>query len=100
MSRVVVWNFDFLRNRIATGDSCLTGVQWRTIHALAAPLAVGVESIAGEPVVAPAWLISSAVRTVSTGLSRNICAFQLTLQETVFGSLFLGIGWKVIGIEK
>jgi hypothetical protein len=25
---------------------------------------------------------------------------QFSLQETVFGSLFLGIGWKVIGIEE
>lgn len=100
VGRVVVWDFDFLRNGVATGDSCLAGVQWSAIHALTGAVAIGIKCIASEPVIAPARLTFSAVRIVTTGLACNICTFQFTLQEAVFGSLFLFIGWKVVWVQE
>lgn len=92
MIRIIVRDFDFLRNRAASRDSCRAGAFRGTIHTLTSTVGIGIEGIASKPVVTVACFIRSAIGIVATGLTIDIRAFQFTLQETILSSLFLVVG--------
>lgn len=100
MIRIIVRDSDFLRNRVATRDSCLAGAFCGSIHTLTTTVGIGVKGIASKPVIAVACLIRGAIRIVTAGLTIDVRAFQFTLQETILSSLFLFGGWEVARSEE
>lgn len=72
----------------------------RIINTLTSSSVTGFESIASEPVVAPAGLSLLTVRAISAFLTRNIDAWQDTGFEAVLCDLFLLVGWEMVRVEE
>lgn len=100
MIRIIVRDFDFLRDGVAPGDSCRAGAFRSAIHTLTSTVGVGIEGIAGKPIVTVACFIRTTIRIKATGLTIHIRAFQFTLQEAIFSSLFLVGSWEVSRSEE
>lgn len=93
MVRGVIRDLDLGADCVATRDAGKTRIDRCIIDPTA--LTALLEALAGEPVIAPAWLTLLTVRVVSAALAGHIGAFECTCFEAVFGSLLLNISRKV-----
>lgn len=59
-----------------------------------------IKRIARKPVIPPAVLTGRAVRVIATTLARNVGAFELSFQETVFGCLLLIVGGQIVWVQE
>lgn len=90
MFGVIVGDFDFFGDGVATGDAGVARSKTRVVDLLTSAVA---EGLASEPIVAVARLAWGAIATVFTGLARHIGALECPSLEAVFGSLLLSGGW-------
>lgn len=93
----VVRKLNLLGHSVTPSDGSITRVQLRIIHTLTLGI---VESIAREPVLAPARLTLRAVGAVVALLSINIRAGEHALLEAVFCSLLLLFRRGVAGVQE
>lgn len=70
------------------------------VNALAGATVTGIESIAGEPVVAPTRLTRGAVRAEAAVLARDVGAGKGAPLETVLGGLLLLVGGEIARCEE
>lgn len=88
--RDVVRNLDLLGDSVTAGDCCLTGAKLRIVDTLTLGI---IEAVAGEPVIAVASFILTAIGTVVAGLSIDTGAFKKTFVKAGLGCLLLLVGW-------
>lgn len=92
----VVGDLDLLADGEPTSSSSEARVKSSVVNPLA--LAAGLEALAGEPVIAPAWLSLLAIGTEVALLPRNIGTFEGASLEAVFSGLLLlvgrGVSWS------
>lgn len=89
----VVRYLDFGADSVSTGNAGKAGVYGRVVYSAA--FAAFLETFAGKPVIAPAWLTLLTVWIETTILSGNVGAFERACFETVFSGLLLGFCGKV-----
>jgi hypothetical protein len=101
MVRDIVWDLDLARHGVTASNRRVTRVDWCIVNATTSlAIRVSLERLAREPIVAVAWLISRAIRTVTTLLTIDVGAWKKTFFEAIFSSLLLSLGGDVVWIEE
>lgn len=101
MVRDIFWDLDLARHGVTTGNGCIARVDWCIVNTTTSlAIRVSLKRLTGEPIVAMAWLISRAVRAITTLLTINVGTGKETFFEAIFSSLLLSFGRDVLWVEE